>query len=272
MDTLSLYMKQLANYERCSIEEERALSTKIQEYRKNHPSFDGLDENHEMTQILHRFMEGNYRLVVSIAKNYQNYGLPFIDIIQEGNMGLLEAVKRFDCTRGARFATFATFYIKQSINRALSSQVRFIRIPEYKLTQIRKLKRVIENTNQDFEGFLYDEDEISHMMEIDRTQIISLDREILANKGKTYSLHETIRDEHQNPHESYISTIEQALFDEAIMALEQQEHHIISLRWGLSDGKEWTYEKIAQLLHLSKEGVRKIEHRALAKMKAFFTQ
>lgn len=276
MDTLSLYLKQIQSYQRLTKDEEKSLSKAI---KKGHEASQSSCHSDEVMQLIRdgqkayeRMIEGNYLLVVFIAKNYKDYGLPFIDVIQEGNLGLIEAVKRFDGDRGVTFATFAAPYIKQSITRALSSQVRMIRIPEYKLTQMRKYrkqKEALKNQKNDINSpkDVYSDSEIKEMESLEKCKIVSLDYIYTDAKGKKVSYLESVVDENDNPHEYMMNEDNEDRFYNALASLDIKQKQVLFLRWGLNGEKEMSYEKISNTLMMSKEGVRKIEKKALNTLK-----
>jgi len=253
MDILTNYLKDIGSYKRLSFDEEKNLSRIMNSSEQSKEFEDKIDANRAREKLI----ESNYRLVVHVAKNYQNLGLPFMDIIQEGNLGLIHAVKKYDGTRGIRFSTFAVPIIKQKIMRALSNQSRLIRIPEYKLTQIRKLKNQILNLS---------EKEYFEITQLIDSKILSLDSLIINSSNQEKCLLDICKSNEKTPHEFYMDT-HIIVLEECIEELSDIERKVVELRWGLKGGEKRTYLNIGKSLKISAKKAKQIDINSIIKMR-----
>jgi RNA polymerase primary sigma factor len=259
-DLIKLYLNELRKSSLLSAEEERALAKKIlrgdEEARK-------------------RMIECNLRLVVKIAKKYLYRGLPFSDLIEEGNIGLIKAVERFSPAKKTRFSTYAAWWIRQSIERALVNQANIIRLPMHISSDLNKLARVVKSMFNQLKREPSNE-EIAKMMKLRPDYIESLKKVVYRTysiespigMGTDYSLKNTISDQDSDRPIFLLENVER--FEKVSSWLEQlsgQEKKIIVLRYGLHDGDPQTLEAIGRRFGITRERVRQVESKALGKLR-----
>jgi RNA polymerase primary sigma factor len=225
-----------------------------------------------------KLIESNLRLVIAIARRYTSTGVPLIDLIQEGNLGLMHAAEKFDYRRGCHFGTYATWWIRQAISRAAGDQSRLIHLPEHVATNLRKLRRVVAQLSQQnnldplpeqiAEACHFGLDEVKHLLDIVE-QPVSLD--VPVDGEARYSLADTIED-HATP--ALAETASQHLLGEelqrALTLLTPRERSVITLRYGIGDGHSRTLLEVGKELGVSRERVRQLEVVALKKMRSTF--
>ena len=260
-DSVRLYLREIGKIPLLKADEELALAQRVVAGDK-----DAKD----------KMAEANMRLVVSIAKRYVGRGLDLLDLIQEGNTGLLRAVEKFDPDKGFKFSTYATCWIRQAITRAIADQARTIRIPVHMVETINKLLRTQrrltqelnrEPTNEEIaEAMEIDVDKVEHIMKI-KQDISSLDASVRDDEEDSV-LGDFIEDEDTvSPEESATGQLLKEHVKDMLGALTEREQKILKLRFGLEDGKSHTLEEGGQEFNVTRERIRQIEAKALAKLR-----
>jgi len=260
-DSVRLYLREIGKIPLLSADEELALAKRV--------VAGDIDAKEKMA-------EANMRLVVSIAKRYVGRGLDLLDLIQEGNTGLLRAVEKFDPDKGFKFSTYATWWIRQAITRAIADQARTIRIPVHMVETINKLLRTQRRLTQELnreptndeiaKEMEIDVDKVEHIMKI-KQDISSLDASIRDDEEDSV-LADFIEDEDTiSPEESATGQLLKEHVKEMLSALTEREQKILKLRFGLEDGKSHTLEEVGQEFSVTRERIRQIEAKALAKLR-----
>src|ERR1700733_14875021 len=260
-DSVRLYLREIGKIPLLSAEEELALAKRVVAGDK---------------KAKDQMAEANMRLVVSIAKRYVGRGLDLLDLIQEGNTGLLRAVEKFDPDKGFKFSTYATWWIRQAITRAIADQARTIRIPVHMVETINKLLRTQrrltqelnrEPTNEEIAAAMEIEvDKVEHIMKI-KQDISSLDASIRDDEEDSV-LADFIEDEDTvSPEESATGQLLKEQVKNMLGSLTEREQKILKLRFGLEDGKSHTLEEVGQEFSVTRERIRQIEAKALAKLR-----
>ncbi len=259
-DPVKVYLKEIGRVPLLSAEEETELAKRVLEG----------DENAKK-----RLTEANLRLVVSIAKRYVGRGMQFLDLIQEGNVGLIKAVEKFDYTKGFKFSTYATWWIRQAITRAIADQARTIRIPVHMVETINRLKKVQsqllhENGREPTEEQLAERLDmpIERVREIMRVAQEPVSMETPIGPEEDSRLMDFIRDEDAlAPDEAALKTVTSEDIDAVLKTLTDREEQVIRLRFGLKDGRCHTLEEVGLEFNVTRERIRQIEAKALRKLR-----
>ena len=263
-DPVRLYLKEIGKYPLLTTEEEIALAKQIAE---------GTPE--EQAAAKKKLSEANLRLVVSIAKRYVGRGMQFLDLIQEGNLGLIKAAEKFDYTKGYKFSTYATWWVQQAITRAIADQARTIRIPVHMVETINKLIRVNRQLAQEL-GRDPTPAEIAKEMGISESKV----REIIKIAQEPVSLETPIGEEEDShlgdfiedenapaPAEVASNAMMREQLQEVLHTLTPREEKVIRLRFGLEDGQAHTLEEVGKEFNVTRERIRQIEAKALRKIR-----
>ena len=223
-----------------------------------------------------RFIQSNLRLVVSIAKRHHRSGLPLLDLVQEGNVGLIRAVEKFDAGRGCRFSTYATWWIRQAINRGVADKGRTIRVPHHVLDIVREVNRSADRLN-DALGRSPTVEELAHDVDLPEAVVVDAQRlipdsvslQLPAGRGEDEAeLGDLIEDpEAEAPFDRAFSTLRSDAVRAAIDALPDREQRVLTLRFGLGDTAPQTLEEVGREFRLTRERIRQIEAKALTRLR-----
>ncbi len=259
-DPVKMYLKEIGKVNLLSTEKELELAERMAE---------GDEEAKKM------LVESNLRLVVSIAKRYVGRGMFFLDLIQEGNLGLMKAVEKFDYTKGYKFSTYATWWIRQAITRAIADQARTIRIPVHMVETINKVLRVSRQLLQEL-GHEASTEEIAEKMNMSVEKV----RDIMKLAQEPVSLETPIGEEEDShlgdfipdddapaPAEAASYTLLREQLCEVLHTLTPREEHVLKLRFGLEDGRTRTLEEVGKVFNITRERIRQIEAKALRKLR-----
>jgi len=259
-DPVKLYLKEIGRIPLLSPSEERKLARK---------AATGDEKAKQKLSV------ANLRLVVSIAKKYMGRGLSFLDLIQEGNIGLLRAVDKFDWKKGYKFSTYATWWIRQAITRAIADQARTIRVPVHMVETINKMNKVIRNYMQEY-GTYPNIDDLAREMGKPKEKI----NDILKAARETISLESTVGNDDEStvgdfvedpnvlsPEDAAAQMILHEQIDKVLNTLSPREAMVLKMRYGLIDGKAKTLEEVGQYFNVTRERIRQIEVKALRKLR-----
>ena len=259
-DPVKVYLKEIGSFPLLSLDEEIELAEKIQQGDK---------------RAKQRLAEANLRLVVSIAKRYVGRGMLFLDLIQEGNLGLIKAVEKFDYTKGFKFSTYATWWIRQAITRAIADQARTIRIPVHMVETINKVKKV-QSQLLHKNGQEPSVEDLAAELDMAPDKV----REILKVAQEPISLESPIGEEEDShlgdfipdydapvPEEAATHTLLREQLNEVLATLTPREAKVLSLRFGIEDGRPRTLEEVGKEFNVTRERIRQIEAKALRKLR-----
>jgi len=262
-DSVGLFLREMARYPLLTQAQEVELARTI--------ARGGMDAE----KAKRKLVRSNLRLVVSIAKKYLNRGVPFLDLIQEGSMGLMRAAEKFDYERGYKFSTYAYWWIRQGITRAIASQSRTVRLPVHmveKLNQVRKARQQLSQelgrkpTKQELAVALeLDEDKLEQVLDVSQT---TLSLHAWVGREEDTELMQLIEDtDNIPPNECLDHKLLCDRLNSVLSHLSDREREIIELRFGLTDGQHYTLSEIGELYHLSRERVRQIQAKAMRKLR-----
>lgn len=271
-DPVRMYLKEIGRVPLLSADEEIVLAKQIEAGAQEDATYKDIQLSKKAKKKL---VDANLRLVVSIAKRYVGRGMLFLDLIQEGNLGLIKAVDKFDYTKGYKFSTYATWWIRQAITRAIADQARTIRIPVHMVETINKLIRISRQLLQD-KGREPLPEEIAEGMEITVERV----REIQKIAQEPVSLETPIGEEEDShlgdfiedqdaiaPDDAASYILLQEQIEDVFTCLTDREQQVLILRFGLKDGKPRTLEEVGQHFNVTRERIRQIEGKALTKLR-----
>ena len=271
-DPVRMYLKEIGRVPLLSADEEIVLAKQIEAGAEEDATYKEIQLSKKAKKKL---VDANLRLVVSIAKRYVGRGMLFLDLIQEGNLGLIKAVDKFDYTKGYKFSTYATWWIRQAITRAIADQARTIRIPVHMVETINKLIRISRQLLQD-KGREPTPEEIAEGMGITAERV----REIQKIAQEPVSLETPIGEEEDShlgdfiedqdavaPDDAASYILLQEQIEDVFTCLTEREQQVLILRFGLKDGKPRTLEEVGQHFNVTRERIRQIEGKALTKLR-----
>lgn len=264
---LQIYLKEISKFPLLSPEEEKEITRKVA-------------ENDQRAR--EKLIRSNLRLVVNIAREYVNRGISFLDLIEEGNIGLIHAVKKFNPSMGYKFSTYATWWIKQAIRRAIRNKAKTVRIPSYIVENVSKLKTVTTDLLNKLER-PPSVDEIAKQMDITAKKVqsiedairstVSLDASDVTSSDIIWALANIIPDKRTlTPEDELEEIFERESVEHLLDIINKREAMILKMRYGLSDGKPKTLDEIGKKLRLSRERVRQIEKATIQKLHYILTK
>lgn len=265
-DSVALYLNEIGSMPLLKADDEVRLARIMQ---------DPASSGEAKQRARERLVRSNLRLVVSIAKKYVNRGLSLLDLVQEGNIGLMRAVERFDPEKGFRFSTYASWWIRQAILRSLAEKARMIRIPEYMIDSVSQYQRALQKLSQET-GREPTLEELAAELKLDIQRVRDLAAAIqqpaslempMGQEGEA-TLGEFIEDAAvPSPEESAVEKLLRDEVDDVLEGLDQREREVLQLRFGLDTGRTHTLEEVAKRFSLTRERIRQIETRALRKLR-----
>jgi RNA polymerase primary sigma factor len=285
-DTVGLYLKEVGRVPLLTAEEEVSLAKRIERGRKAREELaKGLTSARRQEELQRLIEDGwaarehlitaNSRLVISVAKKYMGRGVPFLDLIQEGNIGLIRAAKKFDYRRGHKFSTYATWWIRQAVTRAIADQGRTIRVPVHMGDQINKLLRISHQLTQRL-GRDPSTDELADALEVTPKKVENmiqvarrpLSLETPTDEEEDSVLGDFIEDEESPaPAETVTQNLLREQLQDVLDTLPPREVRILQLRYGLLDGESYTLEEVGRKMGVTRERVRQIEAQALSRLR-----
>ncbi|NUM44529.1 MAG: sigma-70 family RNA polymerase sigma factor [Anaerolineales bacterium] len=288
VDPVGLYLKEMSSVPLLTTEEEISLAQRIENGRACHRDLKRLNGSATSQQIdfmsasiqdgeqaRESLIKANTRLVVSIAKKYIGCGVPFLDLIQEGNLGLMKAVEKYDYLRGFRFSTYATWWIRQTITRAIAEQGRTIRVPVHMVDRIRQMYKAAHDLEQKLgrppskeelaADLQVEVERVEWMMKVSRTP---LSLETPVGEDDSTELGAFVEDQQSpTPNQQVYQNMLREKVDEVLSTLSPREARILKLRFGLENGRCYTLEEIGQKFGLTRERIRQIEGKALRRLR-----
>ena len=285
-DTIGLYLKEVSRVPLLNAEEEVELAQRIERGRMAREELAKGNVNNKRRQELRRLIEdgwsarehlitANSRLVISVAKKYMGRGVPFLDLIQEGNIGLIRATKKFDYRRGHKFSTYATWWIRQAVTRAIADQGRTIRVPVHMGDQINKLLRIQHQLTQRL-GREPTVEELAISLDVPPKKVenmIQVARRPLSLETPTDDEEDSVLgdfiedDEAPPPDETATYNLLKEHLEDVLNGLPPREVRILQLRYGLLDGQAYTLEEVGRKMGVTRERVRQIEAQALSRLR-----
>lgn len=287
-DTIGLYLKEMSRVPLLSVEEEMSIAERIERGRKcklELAAEQDISSEHRLElltavddgiQAREHLIKANTRLVVSVAKRYMGRGVPFLDLIQEGNLGLMKAVEKFDYHRGFRFSTYATWWIRQTITRSIADQGRTIRVPVHMVDRIRQLYKVTHEMEQEL-GRIPTNEELAEKLEVPLNKVewmvrvswLPLSLESPINDDEEDSeLGQFVEDQlTPTPIQSAYAKLLREKIEEVLDTLPPREARILRLRFGLENGHNYTLEEVGDKFGLTRERIRQIESKALRRLR-----
>ena len=288
IDAVGLYLKEMSRVPLLNTEEEVSLAKRIEQAKKADRKLSKLNGRTPKAEkdalkiqirdgraARNHLIQANTRLVVSIAKKYIGRGVPFLDLIQEGNLGLMKAVKKYDYSRGFRFSTYATWWIRQTITRAIADQGRTIRVPVHMIDRIRQLYKVARRLEQEFgrppkveelaEELKADDRKVQWMLQV---SWLPLSLESPVGDDEDSELGMFVEDENTPlpSHTTYQNLLSEKV-EEVLATLSARESRILRLRFGLENGRSYTLEEVGEKFGLTRERIRQIEGKALRRLR-----
>lgn len=287
-DTVGLYLKEMAHIPLLTKQEEIDLAKRIERAQfalseLNNPisvinrrrRSELEDQIRDGYQAREHLIKANTRLVVSIAKKYLGNGVPFLDLIQEGNLGLMRAVEKFEYQRGFRFSTYATWWIRQTITRAIADQGRTIRVPVYMTDRIRKMYRILYKMEQEL-GYPPSEEELAIALDLDPQKVkwmlrvswtpVSLESPVGDDDDSEFGMF--VEDKKSpSPAQTVYKDMLRDRINEVLASLTPREARILRLRFGLDCDRPYTLEEVGQKFGLTRERIRQIEGKALRRLR-----
>jgi RNA polymerase primary sigma factor len=288
-DTIGLYLKEMSRVPLLSVEEELSIAKRIELGRKCKAELSATEETitperrlelltaiDDGIEAREHLIKANTRLVVSVAKRYMGRGVPFLDLIQEGNLGLMKAVEKFDYHRGFRFSTYATWWIRQTITRSIADQGRTIRVPVHMVDRIRQLYKLTHEMEQEL-GRAPTTEELAEKLDVPSSKVewmmrvswLPLSLESPINDDEEDSeLGQFVEDQlTPSPIESTYSKLLRDKIEEVLDTLPPREARILRLRFGLENGHNYTLEEVGDKFGLTRERIRQIESKALRRLR-----
>ncbi len=285
-DTIGLYLKEVSRVPLLTAEEEVELAQRIERGRMAREELARSNvitrRRHELRRLIEdgwtareHLITANSRLVISVAKKYMGRGVPFLDLIQEGNIGLIRATKKFDYRRGHKFSTYATWWIRQAVTRAIADQGRTIRVPVHMGDQINKLLRIQHQLTQKL-GREPSVEELAHALDVPPKKVenmIQVARRPLSLETPTDDEEDSVLgdfiedDEAPPPDDTVTYNLLREHLEEVLNALPPREVRILQLRYGLLDGQAYTLEEVGRKMGVTRERVRQIEAQALSRLR-----